>query len=138
MSLKDKYAIVGVGYTPQGKVTGRTALSFYVEACANAIKDAGLRKEDVDGLICYRYLPPAPGEAEVTPYLVAQHLGLAPNLLSQESSCARTQLQHAVDALEQELCKYVVIAYADNAVSGGRKFGEIAAGDDAVFGHFGV
>lgn len=138
MSLKDKYAIVGVGYTPQGKVPGRTALSFYVEACANAIKDAGLRKEDIDGLICYRYFPPAPGEAEVTPYLVAQHLGLAPNLLSQESSCARTQLQHAVDSLEQGLCKYVVIAYADNAVSGGRKFGEIAAGDDAVFGHFGV
>lgn len=138
MSLKDKYAIVGVGHTPQGKVPGRTALSFYVEACANAIKDAGLRKEDVDGLICYRYLPPAPGEAEVTPYLVAQHLGLAPNLLSQESSCARTQLQQAVGALEQGLCKYVVIAYADNALSGGRKFGEIAAGDDAVFGHFGI
>lgn len=138
MSLKGKYAIVGVGYTPQGKIPGRTALSFYVEACANAIKDAGLRKEDVDGLICYRYFPPASGEAEVTPYLVAQHLGLTPNLVSQESSCARTHLQHAIGALEEGLCKYVVVAYGDNALSGSRKFGDITTGDDAVFGHFGV
>ncbi len=43
--LKDKYAIVGVGYTPQGKVPGRTALSFYLEAGINAVKDAGLKKE---------------------------------------------------------------------------------------------
>lgn len=45
MSLKDKYAIVGVGYAPQGVIPNRTALSFHVEACANAIKDAGLKKE---------------------------------------------------------------------------------------------
>ncbi|MGC8791403.1 MAG: hypothetical protein ACP5PO_07870 [Desulfurella sp.] len=50
--LRDKYAIVGVGYTPQGKVPGRSVLSFYVEAGINAIKDAGLKKEDIDGLIC--------------------------------------------------------------------------------------
>ncbi len=38
MSLKDKYAIVGISYTPQGRVHERTALSFHVEASANAIK----------------------------------------------------------------------------------------------------
>ena len=43
MSLKDKYAIVGIGYTDQGRVPGRSALSFYVEACANAIKEHQLR-----------------------------------------------------------------------------------------------
>jgi len=48
-SMKDKYAIVGVGYTPQGRVPGRTSLSFHLEASANAIKDAGLKKEDIDG-----------------------------------------------------------------------------------------
>jgi len=45
--LRDSYAIVGVGYTPQGKIPDRSALSFYVEACANAIRDAGLRKEGI-------------------------------------------------------------------------------------------
>lgn len=48
--------------------------------------DAGLRREDVDGLICYRHFPPSPGEVDVTPYLVAQHLGLNPTYLSQDAN----------------------------------------------------
>ena len=48
MSLKDRYAIVGVGYTPQGRVPDRTTLSFHLEACANAIDDAGLKPSDID------------------------------------------------------------------------------------------
>ena len=86
MSLKDKYAIVGVGYTPQGRVPGRTTLSFHLEAAAGAIADAGLRKEDIDGLICYRHFPAATGEPDVTPYLVAQYLGLSPDHLSQDAN----------------------------------------------------
>ena len=86
MGLKDRYAIVGVGYTPQGRIPDRTALSFHVEACANAIKDAGLKREDIDGLICYRHFPNSPGEVDVTPYVVAQHLGLSPKYLSQDAN----------------------------------------------------
>jgi acetyl-CoA acetyltransferase len=52
MNLKNRYAIVGVGYTPQGRIPQRTALSFYTEACANAIMDAGLQRKDIDGLAC--------------------------------------------------------------------------------------
>lgn len=136
MSWKDKYAIVGIGYTDQGRVPARTALSFYAEACANAIKDAGLRRQDIDGLICYRHFPPAPGEREVTPYLTAQRLGLAPKYLSQEANCARSHLHHALGVLEAGLCNYVVIAYADNALSSQRMFDEIDP-DKAVFGQFG-
>ena len=120
--LREKYAIVGVGYTPQGKVPGRTALSFHLEACANAIADAGLRKEDVDGLIVYRRFRPLLGEPEVTPYLLAQMLGITPRYLTQEANCARTHLFHAMAALEMGLCNYVLISYADNALSGGRTF----------------
>jgi 3-oxoacyl-[acyl-carrier-protein] synthase III len=86
MSLKDKYAIVGIGYTPQGRIPDRTSLSFHLEACVNAIADAGLRREDIDGLICYRFFPPASNEGPVTPYLVAQHLGLSPTYLSQDAN----------------------------------------------------
>jgi 3-oxoacyl-[acyl-carrier-protein] synthase III len=86
MSLKDKYAIVGIGYTPQGRIPGRTSLSFHLEACVNAISDAGLRREDIDGLICYRMFPPALNEGPVTPYGVAQHLGLSPTYLSQDAN----------------------------------------------------
>lgn len=85
-SLRDKYAVVGVGYTPQGKVPGRTSLSFHLEAGANAIADAGLAPSDIDGLICYRHFPPSAGEGEVTPYRVAQHLGISPTYLSQDAN----------------------------------------------------
>ncbi|MFO7837883.1 MAG: hypothetical protein R6X08_00095 [Desulfosalsimonadaceae bacterium] len=86
MEIKDKYAVAGVGYTPQGKVPDRTALSFHLEACVNAISDAGLGPEEIDGLICYRHFPPSAGEQDVTPYLVAQHLGLTPNYLYQDAN----------------------------------------------------
>ena len=138
MSLKDKYAIVGVGYTPQGRIPNRTALSFHVEACANAIKDAGLKREDIDGLIVYRHFQPSPGEAEVTPYLLAQQLGLAPKVLSQEANCARSHLYHALSMLEAGLCKYVVVSYGDNALSGGRTYEHVTNDSAAVFGQFGV
>jgi len=85
-SIKDKYAIVGVGYTPQGRVPGRTSLSFHLEASANAIRDAGLDKADVDGFICYRHFPAASNENDLTPDLVAQHLGIAPAYMSQDAS----------------------------------------------------
>ena len=42
-NMKDKAAIVGVGYTVQGKVPGRSSMSFHLEAARNAIADAGLK-----------------------------------------------------------------------------------------------
>ena len=85
-SLKDKYAVVGVGYTPQGRVPGRTSLSFHLEASANAIKDAGLDKKDVDGFICYRHFPPASDENDLTPHFIAQQLGISPLYMSQDAN----------------------------------------------------
>lgn len=84
--IKNKYAIVGVGYTPQGRVPGRTALSFHLEASANAIHDAGLNRNDVDGFICYRHFPAASNENDLTPNLIAQHLGISPRYMSQDAN----------------------------------------------------
>lgn len=85
-SIKDKYAIVGVGYTPQGRIPGRTSLSFHLEASVNAIKDAGLKKEDVDGFICYRHFPAASNEDGLTPHFIAQQLGITPAYVSQDAN----------------------------------------------------
>lgn len=84
--MKDRYAIVGIGYTPQGTIPGRSTLSFHLEAGVNAMEDAGIPREEVDGLICYRHFPPATGEQDVTSYLVAQHLGLQPHYLAQDAN----------------------------------------------------
>ncbi len=85
-SLKDKYAIVGVGYTPQGRVPGRTALSFHLEASANALRDAGLDKNEVDGFMCYRHFPAASNENDLTPDRIAHHLGISPAYISQDAN----------------------------------------------------
>jgi len=139
MSLKEKYAVVGVGGTPQGRVPDRTTLSFHVEAISNAVRDSGLTKDDIDGLICYRHFPSLGGEPDVTPYLVAQHLGVTPRVMSQEANCARGQLLSALGWLEAGLCNYVVISYAHNPLSGERFFGRgIDNYDKAVFGQFGA
>ena len=137
MTLKDRYAIVGVGYTPQGRIPDRTALSFYAESCANAIMDAGLARKDIDGLMCYRQFPQQPGEEEVTPYLVAQQLGLSPNVLSQEANCARSHLHHALGVLEAGLCNYVVLSYADNSRLGTNSPVQPYS-DKTAFGQFGA
>jgi acetyl-CoA acetyltransferase len=139
--LRDKYAIVGIGYTPQGRIPERSALSFYVEASANAIKDAGLRGKDIDGLICYRQFQPVADDVVVTPYLLAQHLGIRPTILSQESYCARGQFLHAISLIEAGFCNYVLISYGDNGLSGGRSFAKGATNSEptedlAAFGEF--
>ncbi len=140
--LKDKYAIVGVGYTPQGKIKNRSAISFYVEAAINAIKDAGLSKNDIDCLICYRQFSPLLNEPTVTPYLVAQHLGIQPTILTQEAFCSRHHIAQAISLLEAGFCNYALIVYGDNAASGKRMFIEEATHpesfyDNAIYGEFG-
>jgi acetyl-CoA acetyltransferase len=135
MKLKDRYAIVGIGYTPQGRFPDRTMLSFYVESCANAIKDAGLKREDIDGLLCYRQFCQRPEEEEISPYLVAERLGLQPAVLGMEANCARSHLHHAIGVLEAGLCKTVVLSYADNTLLGTRGIVD-AYSEGRPFGHF--
>ena len=49
--IKDKVAIVGVGSIPFVRdAGGRSAMSMVVEACTNAIADAGLKPKDIDGM----------------------------------------------------------------------------------------
>jgi hypothetical protein len=52
MSLKDKYSIVGAATTKFGKVPGVSALAITVEAAQLAMDDAGLKKQDVDAVLC--------------------------------------------------------------------------------------
>ena len=46
-------AITGVGYTQVSRDSKRSVLSLAVEACRNAIHDAGLETHDVDGVSTY-------------------------------------------------------------------------------------
>lgn len=120
--LRNKYAIVGVGYTPQGKIPGRSALSFHLEACANAIEDAGIPKNEIDGLLLYRYFAFLKGDNYFDAFHLAEQLGIRPAALSEEYYCTRTWLAHAIGLLETGQCNYVMVSYGDNGRSGRRDF----------------
>ncbi len=50
-NLKDTCAIVGVGETKFGTLPGVTPFGLNSEACKKAVEDAGLTKDDIDGLL---------------------------------------------------------------------------------------
>jgi acetyl-CoA acetyltransferase len=51
-ALRDKYAIVGTGKSRLGHLEGISSLGLLEEAIKAALDEAGLTKNDVDGLIC--------------------------------------------------------------------------------------
>src|SRR5258707_1327427 len=53
-SLKDKYCIVGVGETEYSRQSARSTRAMAVEAVRNAMRDAGLGKDGVDGMMSYQ------------------------------------------------------------------------------------
>jgi acetyl-CoA acetyltransferase len=52
-SLKDKACIVGVGHTEYSRDSGRSEMSLACEAIRRAMNDAGMRPEDIDGIVKY-------------------------------------------------------------------------------------
>ena len=47
---KDNSCIVGVGRSIISRDSGKTALDLVVDACVNAIRHAGLTRDDIDGI----------------------------------------------------------------------------------------
>jgi acetyl-CoA acetyltransferase len=140
MNLKDRCAIVGLGYTAQGKVPGRSAMNFYIEATRNALADAGLGARDIDGVV----IQPCPTDPRITAFSLAQELGInlsfgADEQLHGASSCAI--IQHATMAIDAGLCNYCLCAFADNSYSASTDTGIVyqrPMGTDAAYGMFGV
>jgi acetyl-CoA acetyltransferase len=54
-SIADQTAIAGVGWTKFSKASGTSVVSLTAEAALNAIADAGLEVDDIDGILTYQY-----------------------------------------------------------------------------------
>ena len=142
MSLKDRSAIAGLGYTPQGKLPDRSAMSLYVEACKNAAEDAGLTIKDIDGII----IQPCPSDPRVNAFSLAQEMGLELRFgADQQVQGASTSaiLQHAAMAVDAGLCDHCLCAFVDTSYSassastGGAVY-QRGGGINAAYGQFGV
>lgn len=71
MELRGKAAIAGIGETPHRRVwQGRSMWGLCAEAAAEAINDAGLAREDIDGLMTFGHL--------IYPAAMAEYIGIKP------------------------------------------------------------
>jgi acetyl-CoA acetyltransferase len=59
-ALRGKVSIVGIGYTPITRASGRSPLGLAVEAILNAVADAGLSVDDIDGFSTFHVNDSAP------------------------------------------------------------------------------
>src|SRR3954452_15472634 len=109
MSIKGKAAIIGFAEMPPQKGDGtKTPLGIISEVTREAITDAGLAKNDIDGLLTGWAL----GEYSVLwPSVVAEYLRLEPRYFSQielGGASAAGMAWRAAAAIDAGMCNNVL------------------------------
>ncbi|MCU1501002.1 MAG: hypothetical protein JWM12_356 [Ilumatobacteraceae bacterium] len=128
-------AIVGLGITETGPVYGRSAADFAAQAVQLAVADAGLRMDDVDGLLV------SSGVSGGVHIGLAGQLGLTDlrmlSHISQAGSTAGAQVQLAALAIAGGLATTIVCVHADAPlkpkVKSGDAYRQAAGGAAAGF-----
>ena len=113
-NLRDKYCIVGVGETEYSRGSGRSTRALAAEAVRNAIMDAGLRPQDVDGMMSYHGGDSTPSTS------VMYDLGMRPNFymdVSGGGSSTEALVGLAMGAIEGGMCDTVAIYRSMNGYS---------------------
>ncbi|MFT4768756.1 MAG: acetyl-CoA acetyltransferase [Glaciecola sp.] len=117
-SLRGKVALVGVADTAVGELPGRTAMELCIEAGMSALKDAGLGKHQIDGLItCNAMSQPMLYHAEAT----AEYLQIYPRYcmtLNAGGGTTFSALHHAASAIVTGMAETVLITMGDSLRSG--------------------
>jgi acetyl-CoA acetyltransferase len=133
-------AIAGVGASAQGKLPGETPLSLAVDALTAALDDAGLTKDDLDGLLT---MPGTTSPEGPKHYLtLGGHLGINPLITGSAvmgGATAGALVQQAALAIDAEMATTVACVFADTARTGGSKFDAPAGRGDSwgIWGMFG-
>ncbi|MBL8570715.1 MAG: thiolase family protein [Phreatobacter sp.] len=134
--MRGRAVIAGVGHTAYGKHEGRDRISLIVEASRNAIADAGIAKDMVDGVL----VKMANAEPSILyGQKVAEALGMRPKVgcsLDQGGAANIALISYAAMAIEAGLMEVAIICYGDTPRTGSRKVYGRARGDDAVYGWY--
>ena len=128
-SLKGKAAISGLGVTEQGRVYGRSATWFASEAIRLALDDAGLNKEDIDGLLVNEGMTPLPGMGglDIQNQLALTNLRLLANM-NAGGATAGIMVQYAALSVAHGMANHVLCVFADAPLREGRGGGAAYAG----------
>ena len=116
--LRGRVAIVGAADTPVGKVPELNAMELCADAIQRVLDDAGLRRDDVDGLItCNSMSMPLLYHAEA----MAEYLQMFPGYCMSVGAGGGTTfsvIHHAASAIATGMADVVVVAMADSLRSG--------------------
>ncbi len=111
MSLRMSVAIVGAAETDAvGVLPDRSAIQLHAEAAFNALADAGLTKDDIDGVLT----------AGQSPVAVAEYLGIVPTYVDGTSvgGCSfMLHVRHAAAAIQAGLCTTALITHGQSGRS---------------------
>lgn len=111
--MEPRICIVGVGESDCGEVPDKSALQLHQQAAKAALDDAGLRRDDVDGLFSC-------GDDWTHTLQLAEYLGLHPSYVdSTQIGGASWELfvGHAVAALSAGMCNVALLVYGSTARS---------------------
>jgi acetyl-CoA acetyltransferase len=136
--MRGEAVIAGIGHTAFGKLPGRSTVSLNIEACRNALADAGLSPDSVDALLVK--VPTSKVEMMYGQKL-AEAMGLQPRVggvWDQGGASNISMISIAAMAIAAGQCEIALVTLADNPRTGTRQAYEKAWGDDAVFGWFSV
>jgi acetyl-CoA acetyltransferase len=126
--LSNVACIVGADESDEiGILPGKSQLALHLEAIANALRDAGLRVSDVDGIFT---------AGQHSPALLGEALGVTPRYVDGTTvgGCSFIiMVEHAVAALHHRLCDVAVISHGESGRSG---VGVTRSRDTSLTGQF--
>ncbi|MDO6655492.1 thiolase family protein [Anaerobacillus sp. 1_MG-2023] len=119
MASQTQGAIIGIGeLKPVRYSTGETTLSLIAESVRLALQDAGISKEDVDGLL----VGPQVGETpQHVPATVSEYLGIDPtmsNTVDLGGATGPGMIWRAAAAIQAGMCETVVCVLANKNEKG--------------------
>ncbi len=117
-SLRGQTAIVGAADTMVGKVPDLSATELCVDAALRALADAGISKDDVDGIVsCQSMAEPIMYHAEA----IAEYMQIFPKYCVTANAGGGTTfstIRNAAAAIVAGVCETVLISMADSLRSG--------------------
>jgi acetyl-CoA acetyltransferase len=134
--MRGDVVIAAVGHTAYGKHPGRDRVSLIVEACRNAIGEAGIDKGIIDGVL----VKMANAEPSILyGQRVAEALGLRPSIgcsLDQGGAANIALISYAAMAIKEGLLNVAIVCYGDTPRTGNRQVYHRPRGDDAIYGWY--
>lgn len=118
MSLRNRAVIVGVGESEIGRTPHMSGLGLNAQAARRAIKDAGLKHSDIDGLLtAYSFTEPYFMLGSV----LAEYLGMKPTYNASivvGGGSPAAMLHHAAQAVASGAANYVLVCAGENRATG--------------------